>query len=99
MTISLLGWVATAVFATSYFSRKAETLTRIQAVAACLWILYGIAIGAVPAIVANAIVAGAALYSSFRANRTENSREGQVNKGLAGEKKIPLLKEGEPEVG
>jgi hypothetical protein len=66
MTISLLGWVATGVFATSYLFRRAETLTRIQAAAACLWIIYGIAIGAVPVVVANLIVAGAALYSSFR---------------------------------
>jgi hypothetical protein len=75
MTISLLGWVATAVFATSYLSRKTETLARIQAAAACLWILYGIAIGAVPVIVANVIVAGAALYSSCRRSRAESNRE------------------------
>lgn len=66
MTISLLGWIATGVFASSYLFRKTETLTRIQAAAACLWIIYGIAIGAIPVVVANLIVAGAALYSSFR---------------------------------
>ena len=47
MTISVLGWVATAVFATSYLSRQAPTLRRIQACAACLWIIYGLTIGAV----------------------------------------------------
>ena len=66
MTIAVLGWVATAVFATSYFFRRASTLTKIQAAAACLWIVYGLKIGAVPVVVANLIVAGAALYSSFR---------------------------------
>ncbi len=66
MTISMLGWVATAVFATSYLFRKAATLTKIQAAAACLWTIYGLAIGAVPVVVANLIVAGAALYSSSR---------------------------------
>jgi hypothetical protein len=66
MTINILGWVATCVFAASYFFREASALRRIQAVAACLWIIYGVAIGAVPVVVANLIVAGAALYSSLR---------------------------------
>jgi hypothetical protein len=64
MTVSMLGWVATAVFASSYFY-DAATLKKIQA-AACLWIVYGITIGAVPVVVANLIVAGAAFYSSLR---------------------------------
>lgn len=66
MTVSMLGWVATAVFASSYFYSQAATLKKIQAAAACLWIVYGITIGAVPVVVANLIVAGAALYSSLR---------------------------------
>jgi hypothetical protein len=66
MTVSVLGWVATAVFASSYFYSEPATLKKIQAAAACLWIVYGIAIGAVPVVVANLIVAGAALYSSLR---------------------------------
>jgi hypothetical protein len=66
MTISMLGWVATSVFAASYFFREASALKRIQAVAACLWIIYGVAIGALPVVVANVIVAGAAIYSSLR---------------------------------
>jgi hypothetical protein len=63
---NMIGWVATAVFAISYFFRRPATLRKIQAFAACLWIMYGIAIGALPVIFANVIVAGAALYSSFR---------------------------------
>jgi len=66
MNIGMIGWVATAVFAISYFFRRPATLRKIQAFAACLWIMYGIAIGALPVIVANVIVAGSALYSSFR---------------------------------
>jgi hypothetical protein len=66
MTISMLGWVATCVFSASYFFREASALRKIQAVAACLWIIYGVAMGAVPVVVANLIVAGAALYSSLR---------------------------------
>ncbi len=74
MTISVLGWVATAVFATAYLSRQASTLRRIQACAACLWIIYGLAIGAVPVVVANLIVAGAALYSLFRRAPSYNDK-------------------------
>jgi len=66
MTVSMLAWVATAVFASSYFYRDAATLKKIQAAAACLWIAYGTTIGAVPVVVANLIVAGAAFYSSLR---------------------------------
>jgi len=55
-----------SVFAISYFFRRPATLRKLQAFAACLWIMYGIAIGALPVIVANVIVAGAALYSSCR---------------------------------
>ena len=64
--VNMIGWVATAVFAISYFFRRPATLRKLQAFAACLWIMYGIAIGALPVIVANVIVAGAALYSSCR---------------------------------
>ena len=38
----------------------------IQAVAACLWIAYGVTIGAPPVVIANVIVAVAALYSLWR---------------------------------
>ena len=75
MTIAWVGWVATAVFAASYFFRRASTLTRIQAGAACLWIIYGVKIGAVPVVAANLIVAGAALYSSFRSRSFRLSEE------------------------
>lgn len=64
-----IGWVATAVFAMSYASRGAETLRRVQAVAACLWITYGIAIGATPVIVANGLVALMAMLSIRRTKR------------------------------
>jgi hypothetical protein len=64
--LNLLGWAATAVFSASYFFRQPAALRRIQAVAACLWIAYGILIGAFPVVAANVIVAAAALYSSRR---------------------------------
>ncbi len=73
MSLTIIGWLATAVFASSYFFRRPLTLRRIQAGAALLWVVYGIAIDAGPVVVANLIVAGAALYSSFAARRAEGS--------------------------
>jgi len=74
MNLSMIGWVATAVFASSYLFGEAATLRRIQAVAACLWIIYGVAIGAVPVIVANVIVAGAAFATTMRAKQPSDPR-------------------------
>jgi hypothetical protein len=63
---AVLGWAATAAFSASYFARRPEALRRIQAAAACLWIVYGLRIHAVPVVAANLIVAAAALYSATR---------------------------------
>jgi len=62
--LNSIGWVATAVFASSYFFRRPATLRKIQAGAALLWVAYGLLIGAMPVVVANMIVAAAAVYSS-----------------------------------
>ncbi len=64
--LDTIGWIATAVFSTSYFFRQPAALRRIQAAAACLWIAYGVALHAFPVIAANVIVAAAALVSSAR---------------------------------
>jgi len=66
----LIGWLATAVFMTSYLSKNPATLRRIQALASCLWLTYGVMIHSVPMIVANALVAAVALYSSFSASKS-----------------------------
>jgi hypothetical protein len=42
--LNVIGWTATAVFSSSYFFKEAATLRRIQAAAASLWVLYGVAI-------------------------------------------------------
>ena len=68
-----IGWTATAVFALSYFFDKPATLRRIQALAAGLWLLYGILMKAPPVIVANVIVAVLALASSWRDERSAGS--------------------------
>ena len=75
MSLSLVGWLATAVFASSYLFRQPLMLRWIQAGAALLWVIYGVAIDAVPVVVANLIVAGAALCSSFEQRRTEGRSE------------------------
>jgi hypothetical protein len=40
-------------------------LRQIQALASCLWLTYGLMIHSVPMVVANALVAAVALYSSL----------------------------------
>ena len=67
--LASIGWIATAVFATSYLCREPATLRRVQAAAAVLWVVYGVLIHAPPVIVANLIVAGVALASSLRLSR------------------------------
>ena len=64
--LSGIGWVATALFASSYLCKRLVTLRRTQAAAAVLWVVYGLLIHALPVVVANALVASVALYSSFR---------------------------------
>jgi len=61
-----LGWLATAVFLVSYFTKTPVGLRRVQGVAAGLWALYGVMIHSLPVIVANILVAGVAVVSSFR---------------------------------
>jgi hypothetical protein len=60
-----LGWVATAIFAGSYFMRPAA-LRAMQMAAAVLWIAYGILIDATPVIAANALVFAAAAWTLAR---------------------------------
>jgi hypothetical protein len=62
---SYIGWIATAVFAVSYFCRTPKALRLVQALAALMWVTYGLLIHAMPVVVANVIVAVAAVYSSL----------------------------------
>ncbi len=52
-----LGWIATATFALSYLCKTQTSLRRIQAVAALLWIGYGVTTGSLPVVVSNVAVA------------------------------------------
>lgn len=64
--LSWIGWVATALFAASYFCKEPARLRLVQALAALLWIVYGVAIAAPPVIVANVVVATIAATSAWR---------------------------------
>ena len=66
MRLSWIGWVATAVFASSYLFKHSVVLRRVQGGAAILWVIYGPMINAFPVVVANLLVASMALYSSCR---------------------------------
>jgi hypothetical protein len=61
-----VGWLATAVFLVSYFTKTPTGLRRVQGVAAGLWALYGVLIHSLPVIVANILVAGVAIASSIK---------------------------------
>ncbi len=65
-----LGWVATAMFVSSYFFKRAALLRAAQMAGATLWIVYGAMIGALPVVVANGLVFGAAAWTLYRARPT-----------------------------
>lgn len=71
MMPDVIGWIATAVFSVSYLFKSGSMLRRVQAMAAVLWIIYGVAISAKPVIVANMIVAAAAIGSALGARARE----------------------------
>jgi len=62
----LVGWLATAIFAVSYFARNPVTMRWIQAGAALCWIIYGIVLHSMPVIVANVIVVSLAALTALR---------------------------------
>jgi hypothetical protein len=64
--IDYLGWAATAVFVSSYFFDRAEVLRAVQMVGAIMWIVYGVLLGALPVVAANALVFAAAAWASIR---------------------------------
>jgi hypothetical protein len=63
-----LGWVATAVFVTSYFFARPAALRAVQMFGAALWIVYGFLISATPVIAANALVFAAAAWTFARSH-------------------------------
>jgi hypothetical protein len=62
-----LGWIATAVFVSSYFFKQPALLRAAQMGGAALWIIYGVMISAIPVVVANGLVFAAAAWTMMRA--------------------------------
>jgi hypothetical protein len=65
-----LGWIATAVFVSSYFFKRPAWLRAAQMAGATLWILYGLMISAVPVVVANGLVFAAAAWTLAAGQRS-----------------------------
>ena len=66
-----IGWIATSFFTISYFVKSQVTLLWCQAIAALIWLYYGILIESRPVIVANVIVVTSAVISVIRLLRKQ----------------------------
>jgi hypothetical protein len=64
-----LGYLATAVFACSYLFKSPNDLRKVQALAALLWIGYGLMIHSTPLIVSNVVVVAIAVTSLVASRR------------------------------
>ena len=74
-----IGWLATAIFAGSYFCKQAKTLRLLQALSALMWISYGLIIQAMPVVAANLTVAILAIYTSKK--DYEKHENNETNEG------------------
>src|SRR2546429_4051599 len=61
----LVGWLATAIFACSYFCKRTTAVRRVRGVAALAWATYGVLIHSLPIVVASVIVASLTCRSSL----------------------------------
>ena len=61
-----IGWLATAMTVASYFCRSPRVLRGVQAVAALVWMTYGVVISAGPIIAANVLVAAVAAWTTWK---------------------------------
>jgi hypothetical protein len=73
MKLDWIGWIATALFASSYFFKQPMALRKVQAGAALLWVVYGLMIHALPVVVANVVVAAVAVASGWRCSPARRS--------------------------
>ena len=71
MSDEYLGWIATAVFVSSYFFKRPALLRAAQMAGAALWIVYGVMISAIPVVVANGLVFAAAAWTLLRARTAQ----------------------------
>ena len=68
-----LGWIATGVFTSSYLFKRADSLRLVQMIAALMWVAYGVLVGALPVVVANLLVLGAAAAATWSARSTRDA--------------------------
>ncbi len=61
----LVGWLATAVFLSSYLVRPAYLL-RVQILGALIWVAYGVLLNALPIVTANLLLVAVASWSWHR---------------------------------
>jgi hypothetical protein len=71
----VIGWLATSIFAVSYFVRGSATMRWVQASAAACWIVYGVLLHATPVIVANLIVVTLAGCTALRPAPRQSAEE------------------------
>jgi hypothetical protein len=71
--IDYLGWAATAVFVGSYFCTRPEMLKRVQMVGALMWVIYGVAMQAMPVVAANVLVIAAAAWTAKRSRHAASA--------------------------
>ena len=71
----LIGWLATSIFAISYFVRNPASMRWVQALAAVCWIMYGVVLHATPVIVANVIVVALAALTALRSSNRATAQE------------------------
>jgi hypothetical protein len=67
--VDTIGWVATAVFSSSYFFQRPDMLRGVQMLGATMWIVYGVLLAAPPVIAANALLIGVAAWTVYRSRR------------------------------
>lgn len=82
MRLDWIGWVATALFASSYFLKQPVALRKVQAGAALLWVVYGLMIHALPVVVANVVVAAVAVASGLPWRRLRGPRSRPARRAL-----------------
>lgn len=69
MMADSLGWLATAVFVSSYLCGSPRALRATQMAGAILWMVYGLLMHAAPVVVANLLVLSAAAWTLARSHR------------------------------
>ena len=73
--VEWLGWAATAVFAGSYFCKRASLLRRVQMLGALMWVGYGLLTKVAPVVAANLLVLGAAAWTGMARTDGNEARD------------------------